>query len=62
MKWQDMLALGQPTLEEGGALLTVSSHGLALGKRLAEGAFHLPGAHGYSPASGFVPGQGGCLL
>ena len=39
-----------------GALLTVSSHGLALGKRLVEGAFHLPGVHIYSPAPALYPG------
>lgn len=45
-----------------GALFTASSHGLALGKRLAEGAFHLPRVHIYSPASGFVLKQGHFLL
>lgn len=39
-----------------GALLAVSARGLALGKCLAEGAFHLPGVWSYSPALGFVPG------
>lgn len=41
-----------------GTLLTVSSRGLALGKRLVEGAFHLPGVHIYSPASALYPGWG----
>lgn len=45
-----------------GALLTVSARGLALGKRLVEGAFHLPGVRTYSPALGFVPGLGDFFL
>lgn len=58
MKWQDGEHLGGPRWRkvEVGALLAVSARGLALGKRLVEGAFHLPRVRSYSSAldPGFV--------
>lgn len=54
--------MGSPRWKKVAALLTVSSHGLALGNRLVEGAFHLPRVHTYRTASGFVPQQGHFLL
>lgn len=54
--------MGGPRWKKVGALLTVSARGLALGKRLVEGAFHLPGVQSYSPAFGFVPQLGDFFL
>lgn len=65
MNWREVLALGRPAHRKVGALLTVSARGLALGKRLVEGAFHLPRVQSYSPAFGFVPRLGDffcCML
>lgn len=59
-KWQDGEHLGGPRWRkvEVGALLAASARGLALGKRLVVGAFHLPRVRSYSSPSGFVPGPG----